>query len=93
MTSKINDGGPAFPHESYDHDAGMDIVKPDMSLRDYFAAKFLAGAATSDSEPLDIDIAADQYDIDTALFEHWSCVARVAYIAADAMLAAREATS
>jgi hypothetical protein len=41
MTTERKDGGPAFPHESYDADAGMDTVKTGMSLRDWFAGQAL----------------------------------------------------
>ena len=43
---RMKDGGPAFPivvgHSGKLHDGGM-------SLRDYFAAKWLSGAATQDT--------------------------------------------
>lgn len=87
MSTKIEDGGPAFaalatsPMGDVHHQEGM-------SIRDWFAGQFLAGSAT-DNAALDVSVAADQYDIDVALSEHWAKVARAAYIAADAMLAAR----
>lgn len=83
--SKIKDGGPAFGYG--DHINGG---HSGMSLRDWFAGQFLAGSAGGDSAPLDVSVAADQHDIDAALRDHWDAVARAAYIAADAMLAARE---
>lgn len=43
--SKRDDGGPAFPVESFDHEADMDTVKSGMSLRDWFAGQALAGFA------------------------------------------------
>lgn len=68
-----HDGGPAFPVESYDHEADMDTVKLGMTLRDYFAAAalqgMLANAQPGDGTPE--EFAAD------------------AYAFADAMLAAR----
>ncbi|MBB6353526.1 hypothetical protein ACFFTN_01200 [Aminobacter aganoensis] len=88
MANEIEDGGPAFaalaasPMGDVHHQEGM-------SLRDWFAGQFLAGAAT-DSGALDVSVAADQYDIDVALGEYWAKVARAAYIAADAMLKARK---
>lgn len=92
--SKINDGGPAFPQNDLSG-YGMGPVEIDgvykmqgMSLRDWFAGQFLAGSAT-DNAALDVSVAADQFDIDAALSEHWANVARAAYIAADCMLAAR----
>jgi len=91
MTDKIDDGGPAFPSEGEGH-GNPKYHSPGMSLRDYFAGQFLVGAAT-DNGALDVSIDADQYDIDEALREHWGNIARTAYIAADAMLAARKASS
>lgn len=79
-----DDGGPAFSYG--DHINGGHTG---MSLRDWFAGQFLAGAATTSGEPLDIDIAADQFDVDCAMRKYWGVTARAAYIAADAMLAAR----
>ena len=35
MTTEINDGGPAFPHD----DSMSAVTRPGMTLRDYFAAK------------------------------------------------------
>lgn len=82
--STINDGGPAFPSPA----CGDWSPEYGMMLRDWFAGKFLVGAA-GDNTPLDVSVAADQYDVDAALMAHWGAVARAAYIAADAMLAAR----
>lgn len=72
----INDGGAAFPREDYQLDSGLG--QSGMSLRDYFAAKALAGAFP---EFLRAGEAWDGYD-DLAA----SC-----YRAADAMIKAREA--
>lgn len=38
--STETDGGPAFPCETFGHDAG---IKPGMSLRDWFAGQALVG--------------------------------------------------
>lgn len=62
---------------------------PGMSLRDWLAGKFLSGAASTD-RTVYVTRDARQHEIDVALAEHWTVVARTAYIAADAMLAARE---
>lgn len=85
--SKINDGGPAFPHEEWhfsehatdplmgQHEfAGM---WRGMSIRDYFAgqaAAAMCGAITGNKDE-----------------PHYATVAIRAYVMADAMLAAREA--
>jgi hypothetical protein len=77
--STINDGGPAFPCESYGHRNGKETTVPaqGMTLRDYFAGQALAGfcAAPRDRRNHDDKV-----------------MATGAYTAADAMLAAREAT-
>lgn len=112
MTSKIEDGGPAFPQhdlsaygfgpsERGEHGASGEpddfgtrhYTVEGMSLRDYFAGQFISRFANSDGEPLDVKDAADQFDVDCALREHWSHAARTAYIAADCMIAARKAGS
>lgn len=79
---------PAFPHPGGAGDSTVQESHLGMTLRDYFAAKFLAGAAT-DSGPLDVCDTADSADVDAALNAYWAQVAKAAYIAADAMLAAR----
>jgi hypothetical protein len=43
--SKINDGGPAFPHSGYEQYG--------MSLRDYFAAKAMAAFIAKDDNAFD----------------------------------------
>lgn len=91
--SETRDGGPAFPIPAVCSGEFTAYPQQDgMSLRDWFAGHFMAGSAALPSEPLDLDIAADQFDVDCALREHWGHVARTAYIAADAMLAARAKT-
>ena len=75
--SEINNGGPAFPRPFSADDIDHDISYPahaGMDLRDYFAAKAMA-----------------------ALIAHpngragqWDDAAKEAYLAADAMLRARE---
>lgn len=77
MAQRFNDGGPAFPHESYCRDADMNTVKPGMTLRDYFAAKAMAVVWTEIPDDADRDLALDR-------------LGRYAYEMADAMLRARE---
>ncbi|PZP56671.1 MAG: hypothetical protein DI604_35360 [Delftia acidovorans] len=84
---KIDDGGSAFPV----------AVQPDfqfahdgMSLRDWYAGQFLAGASTS-NEALPIRGDPSPEQVDEALRAHWSDVAHAAFIAADAFIAARKA--
>jgi len=60
-----------------------------MTLRDWFAGKFLAGVAASPDTALEVPADCRQHELDAALAEHWGQVARAAYIAADAMLAVR----
>jgi hypothetical protein len=86
MTTKTNDdGGPAFPIQPMPpHDEAARenwIMAPGMSLRDYFAAAAMGGLCTDHPD------AADSTEWD---FER---MARTAYVAADAMLAARAANA
>ena len=71
--SKINDGGPAFPTDSEGQNGPNSFHYGGMTLRDYFAAKAMAGEASNNG--------LDGYDADET--------ARMAYELADAMLAAR----
>jgi hypothetical protein len=65
-----------------------------MSLRDYFAGQFFAGAVTSGGDEIvDMPLDADADEVRASHFEYWSHVALAAYAAADAMLAAREVQS
>jgi hypothetical protein len=91
MSTKIEDGGPAFPSVLYKHYPVENSASDGMSLRDWFAGQFLAGAA-ADNSALDVSVAADQFDIDVALRDYWAKVGRAAYIAADALIAARSQT-
>lgn len=89
--SKIDDSGSAFPSGHYIDDTGrMQFYHDGMSLRDWFAGQFLAGVASEDERPLGVDGLAPQHEIDASLREFWGSRAHVAYIAADAMLAARK---
>jgi len=82
MSAPINDGGPAFPAPMFTRQADGQPMCPQefglggMSLRDYFAAKALAGIVLS---PLGQGGRA-----------FYDSTARDAYSYADAMLAARE---
>ena len=71
----INDGGPAFPFDEKQADGGHYHSHEGMTLRDYFAAKAMAGYCAVESS------------WDNPPEE----VARCAYRTADAMLKAREA--
>lgn len=75
--SAINDGGPAFPSESYDAEVDMDTIKPGMSLRDWFAGQALAG-----------QLAFSPHDSFEKLHKPDEVAERM-YAFADAMLAAR----
>ncbi|MCP2134550.1 hypothetical protein J2S28_001602 [Rhizobium sp. SLBN-94] len=92
--SKIDDGGPAFSGGLFEpQHGGSNDREPwnhGMSLRDWFAGQFLAGAATS-NEPLAFRGNPSQDEVDAALRSHWDDVSRAAFIAADAMIAARKA--
>lgn len=76
MTNKTQNGGPAFPIQN--GDTGM-------SLRDYFAAKAIAGWLASFGD--DVTHPADSADSHCA-----ETIARMSYRMADAMLKARSET-
>lgn len=69
-------GGPAFPTEAYDLERQTTVREEGMTLRDYFAAKAMAGIMNS---------------VAPSLFDEHSARenAARAYLAADAMLKAR----
>lgn len=79
---EFDDGVPAFPlSHRYDSDPSINIPKPGhdgMSLRDYMAAKALSGILASPKTVWN--------------FAHPEIIACNAYLYADAMLAARNAT-
>lgn len=80
---KVNNGGPAFPREDYQangYDKGFEkLGQEGMSLRDYFAAKAMAGWLASYPESCTHPIVAGNADE----------VAKHSYMLADAMLKAR----
>lgn len=84
--NKVNDGGPAFPTTTYDHGAAMNGVgvsvtdAPGLTIRDYFAAKAMAGMDLT-------QLVFDHGNVAGAANE----VASVCYALADAMLKARGA--
>ena len=81
-------GGFVHPHpvmKTQDGAAYYDAT-PGMTLRDWFAGQFLAGAAVG-NDPLDRK---DGESLEAARARYWGGVAAVAYSAADAMIAARK---
>jgi hypothetical protein len=92
--NKIDDGGPAFSGGLFEpQHGGSNDREPwnaGMSLRDWFAGQFLAGASTS-NEALPLRGEPSPEQVDEALREHWSNVAHAAFVAADAFIAARKA--
>lgn len=92
MTEKIKDGGPAFPGTEYDSWDSVDIKRPGMTLRDYFAAKFAHAELMTCGVPGKACDALLQA-IDRTGETPEDHMARVAYEMADAMLRAREAKS
>ncbi|WP_312227594.1 hypothetical protein [Pseudescherichia sp.] len=83
MSNKIN-GGPAFPHVRRSIAPGIEEVITDggMSLRDYFAAKALQGWLSTYGDSRSHPVFSGTVDT----------VAENAYLLADAMLRAREAS-
>ncbi len=88
MTQK--DGGPAFPHNEKHDDGTHWSTHAGMSLRDWFAGQALVGLTSGDDAPL---VLQGQETADDARRRVWAGVAKVAYVIADAMLAARESKS
>lgn len=71
--TKINDGGPAFPHERGTYSTGLaKAPATGMTIRDYFAGQALAGLLA-----------------DSNVTGRTDLVAQIAYSIADAMLAER----
>lgn len=84
--STTNDGGPAFPHDWWNHPSGECQPEPPhygMSLRDYFAAKALQGILARGIEI---------HDIDEELGKIPDLAAKMAYRFADEMLKAKGGT-
>ncbi len=89
---KIDDGGPAFPctNEQFTHgNPKVGDAWSGLSLRDHFAGLALGGAwSASGDQSLKVN---EGQTYEGALLEYWSGIAKAAYIAADAMIAARKA--
>ncbi|MDN7558829.1 hypothetical protein [Burkholderia orbicola] len=87
---KINNGGPAFPRAAHEGETTISTVQPGMTLRDYFAAKALAGMLaeplSDDTEPSSIFFTPN-FDKEHA--QPGDRIAAAAYVLADAMLRAR----
>lgn len=80
-----NDGGPAFPHNNLTIEAYQSgLAGPGMSLRDWFAGQALQGALASETSSYRWPFADGE-----RASEDWKNIARFAYDAADAMIAAR----
>lgn len=83
--SKIDDGGQAFPVPA-DDKAGWHSQEG-MSLRDWFAGQALAGLYAC----RDLQLAALHDQAKTGSGDFDACMAKQAYLQADAMIAARKA--
>ncbi|EOG3639692.1 hypothetical protein ABR847_007785 [Enterobacter hormaechei] len=85
--SKENHGGPAFPHIRKPVAPGVEevITSGGMSLRDYFAAKAMQSIVSS---PKEMESLIDVLGAKTA----YAKVSETAYVIADEMLRAREAS-
>ena len=87
MTTKINDGGSAFPFAATDQ-SNVHMQQPGMSLRDWFAGQALASfAGENPNLPGDKASHTDWPSAEELAMRRavWS------YLQADAMLAARDA--
>lgn len=59
MSSKIDDGGPAFPNVDSDERVGVYVGDRGMTLRDFFAAAALTGIVASGKYGTDTDLSAE----------------------------------
>ena len=59
-----NDGGPAFPHETYN---GIPVPGSGMTLRDWFAGQALAGFLARSNDGSPSETALDAYDMADAM--------------------------
>ena len=94
--SAINNGGPAFPGTQYANGISPSGHSEGLSLRDYFAAKAMQGLLAMEraSEFVDeygCEVGDEPGSVGT-LFAHTQFLADEAYMIADMMLKAREAT-
>ena len=88
--SDIKDGGPAFPtmFEGGQNNGESPYFEKGMALRDWIAGQCVAAAfGDGGNESLRTE---EGETVDEATARHWGGVAKAAYIAADAMLAARK---
>lgn len=87
---KINDGGPAFPPTVFFHpqtervSSGYEYFDSGMTLRDYFAAKVLAGSYSDPVAMESISNLAESKKVSSKITRSIYC-----YEIADAMLAER----
>jgi hypothetical protein len=91
MSAPINDGGPAFPCESYGHRNGKETTVPaqGMTLRDYLAGQALAGIVPQiEAKINELSYKDENFESEIKVFFQVS--AYRAYTYADAMIAVRE---
>ena len=86
MNTKAKTGGWAYPVDALQSGAAGNA----MTLRDYFSAQVIAALVSGPDEALDIS---EGETTAQAIARHWLTEAKMAYMIADAMIAARKATS
>jgi hypothetical protein len=89
--SEIKDGGPAFPCDEQIRDSMTYQPEPGLSIRDYFAAKAMAGMRSNSAFFGEMQDDAVSYSQRWISFDIDLEIARLAYQQADAMLRARGA--
>lgn len=86
MSERVEDGGPAFPHQFEDADGHPRYLQSTgLTIRDYFAAQALAGLLANPGGPFQANNM-NGWDIVNCTLDD---VARLSYQAADTMIAIR----
>lgn len=88
--NKINDGGPAFPHNEKNDDGSHHWTCPGMTLRDWFAGKALANPTICTGSASEWELKS-WFGPNRSNITREEIISKQAYRYADAMLAAREA--
>jgi hypothetical protein len=86
--SEMDKNPPAFPFNFDAGDGVRTFVCSGVTMRDYFAGQALAGMCV-ENVSLGLNAGASEAEVLEARRAYWDATARASYLAADAMLAAR----